>query len=226
MLDKQGRTPEEAAKYWHDAYWDMMFKKYCNLPVSLVPDKTKFLSFKDWWNNQLDVIKHQYLRAKGLEKKNYKQASMLMERDFTIRQLKEELNKMNTMKEEQQVVDNIIDLEAVKARMGSKLPPDGNWLKDFKAGTRFLAYMKTSATSMLGDFILGTNPNELPAVYLGYDLGPQGFGWRWHDPVKFCKEFGLYSILEVSDGNSNSIPEGTVEGDGKLKVVDTVHETE
>lgn len=132
------------------------------------------------------------------------------------------------MKTTQEIVDdvaNIIDFKEIQAKMAGKQPPDGNWLKDLQPGTRFLAFMKMNATSLLGDFILGTDPKELPAVYLGYENGPQGFGWKWHDPVKFCKEFGLYSILEVSDGNSNKVSDGTVESDGQLKVVPPVHES-
>lgn len=165
-----------------------------------------------------------WLRLKDYKELNYKQASMLMERDLKIRQLEEAV--MKSTQEIVQEVTNIIDFKDVQARMGSKEPPDGNWLKDLKAGTRFLAYMKLSQASALGDFMLGTDPKELPAVYLGYEVGPQGFGWRWHDPVKFCKEFGLYSTLEVQDGNSDKLPEGTVEGDGQPKVVHLVHETE
>lgn len=167
---------------------------------------------------------HVVIRARGLVELNHHQAGMLMEKDLKIRQLKE-----LKMKSTQEVIDevtmnNIIPFEEIKAKMAGKLPPDGNWLNAFKPGTRFLAYSKLNTSSVLGDFILGTDPKELPAVYLGYENGPQSFGWRWHDPVKFCKEFGLYSILEVSDGNIDKVPEGTVEGDGKLKVVDPVHE--
>lgn len=151
--------------------------------------------------------------------------SMLMERDLLIRQLQEEL-KMKSTQEIVEDVTNIIDFKEVQAKMAGKLPPDGNWIKDFKAGTRFLAYMKANTASILWDFILGTDPKELPAIYLGYENGPQGFGWRWHNPVKFCKEFGLYSILEVSDGNTNKVSEGTMEGDGKSQIVPPVHETE
>lgn len=139
------------------------------------------------------------------------------------------LEQEDTMKTTQEIVDdvtNIIDFKEIQAKMGSKQPPDGNWLKDLVPGTRFLAFMKMNTTSLLGDFILGTDPRELPAVYLGYENGPQGFGWKWHDPVKFCKEFGLYSILEVTDGNSNKVSDGTVESDGKPEIVTPVHETE
>lgn len=166
-----------------------------------------------------------WLRLKDYEELNYKQASMIMERDFLIRQLQEEL-KMKSTQEIVEDVTNIIDFKDIQAKMGSKQPPDGNWIKDFKAGTRFLAFMKMNASSVLGDFILGTDPKELPAIYLGYENGQQGFGWKWHDPVKFCKEFGLYSILEVSDGNSNKVSDGTVEGDGQPKVVSSIHEVE
>lgn len=207
MLDKQGRTPEEAAKYWEDAYWDMMFKKYCDLPVSLVQSSIKVKSFKDWFENQVQIIRHAGLGSL----------------DLTIRQLKDKL-KMKTTQEIVQEVTNIIPFDEIKAKMNSKLPPDGNWLNAFKPGTRFLAYSKLNSSSVLGDFILGTDPKELPAVYLGYENGPQSFGWRWHDPVKFCREFGLYSILEVTDGNIDKVPEGTVEGDGKPKIVNPVHE--
>lgn len=174
----------------------------------------------------ISVLVHQSQRYVGLEALNQRQAGMLMERDFLIRQLQEELKMNKTTQEIVEDVTNIIDFKDIQAKMGSKQPPDGNWLKDLVAGTRFLAFMKMNATSLLGDFILGTDPKELPAVYLGYENGPQGFGWKWHDPVKFCKEFGLYSILEVSDGNSNTVPDGTVEGDGKSQVVTLVHEGE
>lgn len=226
---------------WDRLYKLNMFSFFREIPT--VDEIIKVNNSKElalWIRELLFTIYHttrRDVRIEGLTELNYEQASMLMERDHRLRMSEPFRNRWleiknlrkEQMKSTQEIVEdvtNIIDFKEVQAKMAGKQPPDGNWIKDFSAGTRFLAYMKANSASILWDFILGTDPKELPAIYLGYENGPQGFGWRWHDPVKFCKEFGLYSILEVSDGNSNNVSEGTVEGDGKPEIIPPVHEGE
>lgn len=236
MLDKQGRTPEEAAKYWHDAFWDMMWKKYNDLPLYIRPELSKVLCFKDWWMGQIEEIRKEEKRLIVL---NYKQASMLMERDFDLRRAKpyrlrylevRELRKnMKKAQEEKDVADNIISFDEARLALASKEPPSGgNWLSNLPVETRFLAFKKTEHTPFLEDFMVGTDPKQMPAVLLGYELAHPNGGWKWCDPVKFSRDYGYFMTIQtkVENNDGNSVPEGTVGGDGQCEVVPPLHEKE
>lgn len=157
-----------------------------------------------------------------LEAKNYEQASMLMERDLTIRQLKE-----GFMKKQQEERDNVISMPEAKLALASKEPPKaGNWLSTLPQGTRFLAFRRNSFNSFLEDFLVGTDPKQMPAVLLGYELSHREGGFKWCDPVKFSQEYGFYMTIKTELNNDNTVQEGRVGGDGKTEVVNPVHETE
>lgn len=94
--------------------------------------------------------------------------------------------------------------------------PGTNWLREMKNGTRFLAFRKGTMESMLHDFIVASDPKAMDAVLLGENHGIGG-EFRFRDPDKFIREYDCFMILEVvelKDGNSNQVQEGTVEGDG------------
>src|SRR5882672_11354953 len=89
-------TPKE--KLWHDAYWDLLYKNYCNLPISVVPDERKFLSFKGWWNNQVNLFRNEVSNINELKKE------LQMTKDELSKQTAEEtaedadLNKLPAIK--------------------------------------------------------------------------------------------------------------------------------
>lgn len=204
MLDKQGRTPEEAAKYWCDQYWNMMYNRlYSPSPV------------------------YQLLREKDeLVKANQEQAGMLMERDLKIRQLEEALD-MKKQQEEKDIKDNLIDFNEARLALAGKEPPvGGNWLSTLKKGTRFLARKNNYPEPALGDFFVGSDPEKMKAVYLGYDMASRDFGFKFFDPVVFSQLYSLYDVIQtdVEFNDGNNVPTRTVEGDGKPEVLPEVYE--
>lgn len=170
---------------------------------------------------------HQSVRCTGLEMQNHRQAGMLMERDLTIRQLEEEL-RMRKQQEEKDIKDNIIEFNEARLALATKEPPvGGNWLSTLKKGTRFLVSKKSYPEPVLGDFWVGSDPMQMKAVYLGYDMGSKEFGFKFFDPVVFSQLYTLYDVIQTEveqDGNINSIPAGSVEGDGQPQNVPPVHE--
>lgn len=128
---------------------------------------------------------------------------------------------MHTAEEKE---DNVIPF--ARPKTGGGLPPVGNnWIKELPEGCRFLAQHKNNANSLLMEFFLGSDPKVDKAVFLGYEQ-QGGFGFRWHDPVRFCQEFTYFDTLpdiEIRNG-SFTVQQGTVEGDGKPEVVDPVHD--
>lgn len=117
------------------------------------------------------------------------------------------------------------------ARLGNSNGPadGGNWLKNMINGTRFLAVRKGQDSSELYDFVLASDPQSMPAVFLGENLNSREGGFKFRDPVKFCRDYDLYMTLEViepTNGNSNSLPEGTMGGDGKPEDINLLHEKE
>lgn len=176
----------------------------------------------DYWVilNQLEK------KSSQLEEKNYQQASMLMSRDFRIRQLEEEL--MKKVQEEKDNRDNVIDMFEAKLDLASKEPPEaGNWLSNLPQGTRFLAFKKNIFSSFLEDFLVGTDPKQMPAVLLGYELSHREGGFKWCDPVKFSREYGFYMTIKTELNNDgNTVQDGRVVGNGESQVVNPVHEKE
>jgi hypothetical protein len=121
--------------------------------------------------------------------------------------------------------DNVIDLEeAVRARR-KKDPPGGNWLAELPKDTRFLASLNAGGGSTLGDFLIGTDPKQMPAVLLGFELAHRDGGFRWVDPVKFSRDYTFFMTVEIN-GHGPEVQDGRVEGDGKPEVVHSVHEDE
>jgi len=105
--------------------------------------------------------------------------------------------------------DNIIPL----FRAGAE-PPDDNWLSRLEKGTRFLAKRKGQTPSPeLGDFVVASDPTQMKAVFLGYDMNNPTGGFRFVDPVVFSKQYELYDIIqtqvmkeEQENGDGNPIP--------------------
>lgn len=128
---------------------------------------------------------------------------------------------MNVNTNEEAETDNVVDFAVAKSKIqsGGGNPPS-NWLVNLKEGTRFLAQYRNNSNSLLMEFIIGMDPRLFKAVFLGYEQ-PQGFGFRWHDPVRFCQEFAYFDTIKIETSNDGSeVHEGTVEGDGKSEVVD------
>lgn len=191
---------QKPAEFWEDMYW-----KVCR---------------------QFSSIQHQLIRARELEELNYKQVSKLMERDLRIRQLEEEL-QMKREQEEKDIKDNLIDFNEARLALAAKEPPvGGNWLSTLKKGTRFLASKKNYPEPVLGDFFVGSDPLQMKAVYLGFDLGSREFGFKFFDPVAFSQLYSLYDVIQtdVEFNDGNNVPTRTVEGDGKPEVLPEVYE--
>lgn len=126
------------------------------------------------------------------------------------------------MKEIMAEDDKVINFKEARLKLAAKEPPrGGNWLSSLPFETRFLASKKSDGGSALYDFIVCTDPEQLPAVMLGEDLGNSGFKWR--DPLKFSRDYELFMILKTKqeENNGNSTPVGTarVEGDGEHQVL-------
>lgn len=117
------------------------------------------------------------------------------------------------------------------ARLGnSNGPSDGGcWIKEMVNGTRFLAVRKSEVSSLLHDFVVASDPKSMPAIFLGEELNTREGAFRWRDPIKFCRDYDLFMTLEVvemKDGNTNSLQTGRMEGDGQPEIVSPVHEKE
>lgn len=195
-----------------------------------------------------------WLRLNDLEELNYKQASMLMERDFQIHclthpsrdestrnaffkvvdtwrnkvnKLEEELSTMKKQQEEKDNRDNVIDFSEAKLALASKEPPEGgNWLSTLSLETRFLAYRKGTTNPFLEDFLVGTNPKEIPAVLLGFEVAPSTYGFKWCDPVKFSREYSFYMTIKAHKDDGIEVQAGRVDSDGETQGVHPVHEKE
>lgn len=215
--------------------WDRLYKLDMWSFFREVPTVNEILqgnNSKDlalWVRELLFTIYHT-TNVETLTELNYKQAGMLMERDLTIRQLKEEL-KMKKQQEEKDIKDNIINMDEARLALAAKdpPPPGGNWLSTLKKGTRFLASKKNYPEPVLGDFFVGSDPNEMKAVYLGYDMGSKEFGFKFFDPIIFSQLYSLYDVIQTeveANGNGNQVPNGTVAGDGEPQIIAGVHEEE
>lgn len=134
---------------------------------------------------------------------------------------------MKKIQEDKDISDNIIDLQEARLALASKEPPKGgNWLSRLTSGTRFLASWKVENNSTLHDFVVGTDPTQMAAVLLGYELANRNGGFRWVDPVKFSRDYDFYMTIEVDQDGSSPIQTGRMEGDGQSEIVDPVHEIE
>lgn len=105
----------------------------------------------------------------------------------------------------------------------------GNWLRNMKHGTRFLAKDKRLRDSKLCDFIVASDPKTMPAVYIGEDMNSSHGGFRFVDPDQFVKDYGFFmtlEILEQPNGDDNQVQPDPVVGDAKPKKRTKVHEGE
>lgn len=128
---------------------------------------------------------------------------------------------MKKQQEEQDIKDNIISLDEVRLKMAAKEPPKGgNWLSNLEKGTRFLCSRRQTNDPVLGDFLVGSDPKAMSAVFLGYELNHRDGGFKFFDPVKFCQIYDLFMILEVEiENGSPEIRTGTVESDGDDQII-------
>lgn len=111
--------------------------------------------------------------------------------------------------------DNVIDLQEARLKLAPKEPPKGgNWLSSLPKGTRFLAIKKNSPEPICGDFVVGTDPTQMTAVYIGFEVHTQGGGWKFVEPVRFSQMFEFIQTIgaEIYDDGSE-IQDGRVEGD-------------
>lgn len=125
--------------------------------------------------------------------------------------------------------DKIINFEEARLKLAPKEPPQGgNWLSRLPFETRFLASKKNTNDAALMDFIIASDPTQLAAVYLGYELNHRDGGFRWFDPVKFSRDYEFYMTIETrveqENGNGITVETGGVVGDGETQVVDSLHE--
>lgn len=129
--------------------------------------------------------------------------------------------------------DNVVQLSDHRLGLHGKEPPEGegkNWLGRMKHGTRFLAMKKSDHGSIVGDFVVLTDPATMPVVLLGENsLDGKGNNIKpqWRDPEKFSADYRWYITLEVVEqnhGNINPVHTEPVASDGKSKVIDKVHE--
>lgn len=102
----------------------------------------------------------------------------------------------------------------------------GNWLRDMKHGTRFLASRKSDNSSKLHDFIVASDPKSMPAVFIGEDINSQQGGFRFVDPKIFVRDYGFFMTLEVIEppnGDDNQIQPGAVVSNDRVEVRSKVH---
>lgn len=102
----------------------------------------------------------------------------------------------------------------------------GNWLRNMKQGTRFLATRRSEGGSRLCDFVVASDPKAMPAVFIGEDINSPTGGFRFVDPDKFIKDYGFYMTLEVLEppnGNNNQVQTSTVAGDAVPEEQPEVH---
>lgn len=112
---------------------------------------------------------------------------------------------------------------------GGKGPPNDNWLYHMVPGTRFLAKRKNYAGSEVDDYVVYTNPQDMPVVLLAKNTYARDSDLSWHDPAIFSQQHKLYMILEVlepKNGNSDKIPTKRLASDVKPKVIHPVDEAE
>lgn len=142
------------------------------------------------------------------------------------RQLRENMSTTKIHGDIDKFNDNVINLEEARLALASKEPPSGgNWLSTLDQGVSFLASKKGTFSSALDLFFVGTNPKEIPAVLLGYELNHREGGFKWFDPVKFSQEYNFYMTIKAEVPNDGiAVQEGRVGGDGETKIVDPVHE--
>lgn len=136
--------------------------------------------------------------------------------------------EMKKLQEEKNTAD-IINLEEARLALAGKDPPGSgsNWLSKMEKGSRFLASRRSMGDCILLDFCIGSDPKAMPAVFMGFELNHKDGGFRFVDPVKFSRDYEFYMTLEVRpEDDGNSIPTGTVEGDGERQIVDSVDESE
>lgn len=122
--------------------------------------------------------------------------------------------------------DNIINFEEARLKLASQEPPSGNWLSRLPFETRFLASRKSTNDATLLDFLVASDPKDNPFVFLGYELSHREGGFRFVDPVKFSKDYEFFCTIktEVKANDGITVETGGVEGDGKPKVIHSLHE--
>lgn len=158
-----------------------------------------------------------------LTKKNYDQAHMLMMRDIVILDLEGQMKKI----QEEEDKGNVIDLNEARLKFATKEPPgEGNWLSKLDKGTRFLAAKKNDFEEVLYDFFVGSDPKQMPAVFLGFELNHRDGGFRFVDPVKFSRKYTMYMTIEATTDDGNPVPTGTMEGNGECEIIPSLDEKE
>jgi hypothetical protein len=162
-------------------------------------DRANGVSYKSGLNTFYDPkteLEVSQRNEKLLIKKNYSQASRIMELEQELRMVK---------KEATETVDNVLDFVERKralTRTGGGVPTDGDWLTPMKIGTEFLVRPKVQKTWILAKFMQAgcKNGNVLVIPMKGEEVTAPEAEWVWVDPIEFCKfwEFkGL--ILEPID---------------------------
>lgn len=139
----------------------------------------------------------------------------------------EEVDSMKKIQEEKDDKDNVINLAEARLALASKEPPEGgNWLSNLPFETRFLAYSKREPSPFLEDFLVATDPKKMPAVLVGYELAHKNGGFKWCDPVKFSRDYGLFMIIktETEAHDGIEVQARRMDSDGKSEIVNPVHE--
>ena len=101
----------------------------------------------------------------------------------------------------------------------------GNWLRDMTQGTRFLASSNAENSAELIDFIVGSDPLVMPAVWLGRNINAPEGRFIFVRPDRFVRDYTFFMTLEVlepKDGN-NQIHTDKVERDAGVKKQPKVH---
>lgn len=94
-----------------------------------------------------------------------------------------------------------------------------------KSGTRFLAKRRAMNDSNLCDFIVASDPQSMPAVFVGEDIhSPQG-GFRFVDPKVFVRDYEFFMTLEVikPNANNNQVHDRPMDGDAQPPKRPKVH---
>jgi hypothetical protein len=121
----------------------------------------------------------------------------------------------------------VIPFDRNRKGLGYEPPPTNNWVAELPKGTRFLARLVSDAGHTLDEFVVIMTGKVLPAILLAKNMG-QGGEFKWYDSERFSQSYKFYLTLEVvnTDGNSDQIPTGSVEGDDQSQVQPEVHEGE
>lgn len=102
----------------------------------------------------------------------------------------------------------------------------GNWLRGMVSGTRFLAKRISDNSSELIDFVVGSDPKSMPAVFLGRNINAPDGRFTFVDPKIFVRDYSHFMTLEVLEtqhGDDNQVQSGAVGSDDGSQVRPKVH---